>query len=284
MHAEFDLPHSQNSIKQQAKKEGGRRLKEENVDDANRPLITIITAAFNVEELILKTAESIRNQSCKTAEWIIIDGGSNDGTIDLLQKNTDVIDYWISERDGGIYDALNKGIFLAQGTYYLVLGAGDTLAPDAIEKFSQIIRADQPDLITAWVKDGDRIIPPARLRNRRYLWLGHNFFCSSHSVGTCIKLDLHARHGLYSHWYALLADGKFIGDVLRSKDIKYSHAEFLSGEFLGGGATHQRRYRSACEHFMIQMESGAHVVPQMALLFLRLIKASIDSTRSKFVA
>ncbi|MGH8615905.1 MAG: glycosyltransferase family 2 protein [Gammaproteobacteria bacterium] len=89
------------------------------------PLITIITSTFNAEGDFSFTAASIRNQKYKNIQWIVIDGGSTDSTVDLIRKNEDIIDYWLSEPDSGIYDAWNKACRHIRGEWVQFLGAGD---------------------------------------------------------------------------------------------------------------------------------------------------------------
>lgn len=111
------------------RREGGGRFRNVNVsqDPSASPLFTIITATFNAADGIYETAESIRSQTYKDFEWILIDGGSNDGTVEFLETNEDVIDYWVSEKDEGIYDAFNKGCRKAKGNWIIFLGASDRL-------------------------------------------------------------------------------------------------------------------------------------------------------------
>ena len=98
--------------------QGGLRLHgEEKHTRAGLPLITIITATYNAAQYLPRTIKSIREQTYENIEWIIIDGNSTDETIELIQQNEDVIDYWMSEPDAGIYDAWNKGISLARGEW-----------------------------------------------------------------------------------------------------------------------------------------------------------------------
>lgn len=87
--------------------------------------ITIITVVYNGVNLIEKTILSVLNQKYKHIEYIIIDGSSTDGTIDIIKKYNDKISYWISEKDNGIYDAMNKGIEIATGNGLIFLNAGD---------------------------------------------------------------------------------------------------------------------------------------------------------------
>ncbi|MFV9924546.1 MAG: glycosyltransferase [Francisella endosymbiont of Hyalomma scupense] len=80
-----------------------------------KPLITVITVVYNGEAYLEKTILSVINQTYESVEYIIIDGGSTDGTIDIIKKYESKINYWISEAYNGIYDAMNKGIKLATG-------------------------------------------------------------------------------------------------------------------------------------------------------------------------
>lgn len=93
----------------------------------SKPYISIITVVYNAEDLIEKTIQSVIDQYYDGIEFIIIDGCSNDNTINIIKKYEEHIDYWISEVDGGIYDAMNKGIDAASGRGLLFLNAGDYL-------------------------------------------------------------------------------------------------------------------------------------------------------------
>jgi glycosyltransferase involved in cell wall biosynthesis len=101
---------------------GGKRLPENSVD---RPLLTVVTVVFNGVMELESTILSVLNQKYSNAEYIIVDGGSTDGTLDILRKYEDSIDYWVSEPDRGIYDAMNKGIRHAQGEWLYFLNCGD---------------------------------------------------------------------------------------------------------------------------------------------------------------
>ncbi|MDH4944067.1 glycosyltransferase family 2 protein [Sulfurimonas sp. C5] len=90
--------------------------------------ISIITVVYNGATYLEKTIQSILNQTYDNLEYIIIDGGSIDGTIDIIKKYEDKISYWISEKDAGIYDAMNKGIDISSGDYINFLNAGDSFA------------------------------------------------------------------------------------------------------------------------------------------------------------
>ena len=89
--------------------------------------ISVVTVCYNAEKTIEATIKSVLNQSYCNVEYIIIDGGSTDGTIEIIKKYSDKVTYWISEPDNGIYDAMNKGISMALGDFILFIGSDDTI-------------------------------------------------------------------------------------------------------------------------------------------------------------
>lgn len=96
--------------------------------------ISIITINWNNAKGLERTIESVVNQTYKNIEYIVIDGNSNDGSVDVIKKYADKLTYWISEPDKGIYNAMNKGALQASGDYSLFLNSGDKLiTPQALE-------------------------------------------------------------------------------------------------------------------------------------------------------
>jgi len=91
-----------------------------------KPKLSIITVTYNCRDKLQLTLNSVFSQSFTDWEQIVIDGRSQDGTIDVIKSNQDKIAYWISEKDSGVYDAMNKGLKAARGKYVLFLNAGDT--------------------------------------------------------------------------------------------------------------------------------------------------------------
>lgn len=109
------------------KKEGGLRTQgyfKKSFED--KPLISIVTVVLNGEKYLEETIQSVLNQTYDNVEYIIVDGGSSDGTLDIIKKYEEVIDYWVSEKDKGIYDAMNKGIkIVTSNSFFMFLNCGD---------------------------------------------------------------------------------------------------------------------------------------------------------------
>lgn len=114
----------------------------------HQPSVSVITVVFNGKELIEPTIQSIINQQYRNIEYIIIDGGSTDGTCDIIKKYSDKISYWVSEKDYGIFDAMNKGVKAATGEWVMFMNCGDFFySSDALEIFfnkckGQLVDAD----------------------------------------------------------------------------------------------------------------------------------------------
>ena len=99
--------------------------------------ISVITVVFNDAKHIRETMESFFSQTWENKEYIVIDGGSNDGTAEIVKEYADQLSYWCSEKDDGIYDAMNKGIKRCTGDWINILNSGDLFAtPHALEAVS----------------------------------------------------------------------------------------------------------------------------------------------------
>ena len=110
------------------KNSGGKRCKGTSAPNGpDGPLITVVTPVFNGDKDLEASIQSVLNQEYRNIEYILIDGGSTDKTLDILRKYDDSIDYWISEPDRGIYDAMNKAVDLAHGQWVYFMGSDDAL-------------------------------------------------------------------------------------------------------------------------------------------------------------
>jgi len=116
--------------------------------DAPQPSITVVTVLFNNAAGFRTTGESVRAQTYPAIEWIVIDGGSTDGTVDQIKAWAESIAFWVSEPDRGIYDAMNKGLAHATGDYIVFLNGGDAFpAPDTLEHAAQALTGDACDML-----------------------------------------------------------------------------------------------------------------------------------------
>lgn len=123
-------------------KSGGKRLGGGTVLNSSKcPLFTVVTAVFNGAEHLESTILSVLSQRHADVEYIIIDGGSTDGTLDILRKYERSIDHWVSEPDKGVYDAFNKGCRLITGEWTIFLGAGDLLYDaNVLPSIAEVVR------------------------------------------------------------------------------------------------------------------------------------------------
>ncbi len=137
----------------------------------NKLKISVVTVSYNAAETIEETIQSVVNQTYDNIEYIIIDGGSTDGTLDIIKKYADRLAYWVSEPDNGIYDAMNKGIAVASGDYINFMNAGDKFINSKIVDLlsKQIVESD--DVIYGnWKIDdySNKIRYPRNLNNMKF--------------------------------------------------------------------------------------------------------------------
>jgi glycosyltransferase involved in cell wall biosynthesis len=131
-----------------------------------KPLVSIITVCLNAEETIRRTIESVISQSYGNLEYIIIDGGSTDGTIDIVKEYADNVNIFITEKDNGISDGFNKGIDCSSGEFIKLLNADDYMPPEFIDLtvevlqqhteaafvFGDVVRIDSDGIPTVYLK------------------------------------------------------------------------------------------------------------------------------------
>ena len=110
--------------------------------------VSIVTVSYNSAETIQDTIDSVRRQTYPNIEYIVVDGRSTDGTVDILKENEGVIDRWVSEPDDGIYDAMNKGIRMSTGKIIGILNSDDWYEPEAVETVVRVFEAyENVDLV-----------------------------------------------------------------------------------------------------------------------------------------
>ena len=154
--------------------------------------ISIITVCYNAEKEIEKTLRSVENQTFKDYEFIIVDGASKDSTIQIIQRYLNIVTCVVSEKDNGIYDAMNKGIKIASGEWIIMLNAGDVFADDSV--LENVFKINIPDDINVlysdyyhYLSDGTKIKGIVDLKNKP----SFNHQC------TIYRRKLHDLHGYY---------------------------------------------------------------------------------------
>jgi len=187
--------------------------------------LSVITINYNNREGLRKTIKSVVNQTYKDFEYIIIDGGSTDGSADVIKEYADRIDYWVSEKDGGIYNAMNKGVMAAHGEYCAFLNSGDNYCDNCVlEKvFEQNIKADIAigSLLTSKYKITEA---PIEVTMATFLYGTVNH------PSSFIRKTLLIEHP-YIEQYKISADREFFLWALINKSATYSKLPILVAEF-----------------------------------------------------
>ena len=193
---------------------GGRELRGRHASGGGAPdappLISVITVVRNAAGTVRRAIESVTAAGC-AVEYIVVDGGSTDGTLDILREHDAEIDVWFSEPDSGIYDAMNKGIALARGEWIALLNADDWYLDGALAAVAAA--ASEQDgagvLYGAIVhrQDGQRdaqYFPPGALR------ISHFHTMPLAHASSFVRRSVYARLGLYRADFRLAGDYEFM--------------------------------------------------------------------------
>ncbi len=231
--------------------EGGNRLKnQKNVYNNNNPLISIITVSYNGEKYLEETFKSVFSQTNNNYEYIVVDGGSSDSTINIIKKYESKIDYWISEKDLGIYDAFNKGMQLCKGEYIGFINSDDIYEKNTLEILIKYIKSNSNlDFIFGSVKKHWGILHGYRPWKIFFSW----GFYSSHSTGFFIKRVSAKKVGLYNLKYKYSSDYDYFFRMIvkyKMKGIATKKKE-LFGTFRRGGYSSQINFY---DHFMEEIK------------------------------
>jgi len=189
---------------------GGKRTK----DKYNRKdyFFSIITVVLNNVNFIEETIKSVINQGIDV-EYILIDGGSTDGTLDIIKKYDNHIDLWISDKDFGIYDAMNKGIKYSSGKYLGIINSGDLYNSNALSTIkSYFTKHEKLDFIFGTVQK--KILKSGFKKNKIY-W-SFDFY-PSHSSGFFISSRVQKKLGLYNVNFKLSADHDLFFRLIKNK-------------------------------------------------------------------
>jgi len=197
---------------------GGNWLKGKfKTSSKKKPLISIIIVTLNSQKYLDQTLKSIFNQRYKNYELIIVDGKSKDKTLSIVKKHEKKIDYWVSEKDRGIYDAFNKGINFARGEYLGFVNSDDILTRNAIYYLVKYHNSKKFDFIFGAVKKHWGILHGYKKWKVKFSW----GFYSSHSTGFFIKKKAAEKVGKYKlkfkhhadwdYFYRMIVKKKLIG-------------------------------------------------------------------------
>lgn len=220
------------------------------------PLVSIITVTYNAESLLEETMQSVFNQTYRKIEYILIDGLSSDGTLDIIRRHKDRISLWKSEKDHGIYDAMNKGISLAKGELIGMINAGDTYEKDAVESVVEAYLA-HPDCgifhgNMNYLDAAGNLIktkyPEIHLEN---LYKG----MSLHHPTFFVTKNIYATNGLYDTNYKVSADFDF---ALRNyiKGTRFFYINKVISNFRLGGFSMNNNIKGMYESRDILLNNG----------------------------
>lgn len=187
--------------------------------------LTILTVNFNDKDGLIKTIESVKSQKFTDFEFIVIDGGSSDGSAEIL-KEYPIITKWVSEKDNGIYHAMNKGIKMAGGDYLLFLNSGDHLYDkDTIQKVVNKIDGSKDlyygDAVFKRNNTDEIVTYPDELS---FYFFTHNSLCHQASF---IKRTLFEEIFYYNEELKIISDWEFMVYAVCLKNISYKHLDII---------------------------------------------------------
>lgn len=190
-------------------------------------VVSVITICYNAVSEIEKTILSVINQTYPGVEYIVIDGGSTDGTVEIIQKYSHHLSFWVSEPDHGIYDAMNKGIGHATGEWIHFLNAGDVYHDhNVLEHFIPKISA------TTAIAYGDTLYVfsiASKVRKALPLSKMDEFMPIGHPA-TFVRSDYHKQH-LFDTTYKSSGDYKFFYDAYYRDKAEFQYIPYVVADF-----------------------------------------------------
>lgn len=194
--------------------------------------LSIITVNLNNKAGLQKTIDSVISQTFKDFEWIVIDGGSTDGSKELIEKYSEYISYWVSEPDKGIYNAMNKGVRVAQGEYLQFLNSGDSLYSH--DTLSLIFNSNPTkDIILGNIISDGKILKG--IGSRKSISLLDFYYSSVLHPGSYCKRVLFERYGYFDETLLICSDWKFfiVTIILHNASVRYIDKTLVNFDSLG---------------------------------------------------
>ena len=202
--------------------------------------LSIITVCFNNKEGLIDTIQSIKKQSYRDFEFIIIDGGSTDGTLEIITQYKSLFSYWVSEKDNGIYHAMNKGIIQAKGDYCLFLNSGDYLVDENVLSNVFSVCYDEDILY-------GNIIKVKGKRKRVITYSEHLTFSDFyrkepviHHQAAFINRELFSEFGFYRQDTHIIADWIFFFDSILKGNVSTKYINEIISIFDATGISNQK--------------------------------------------
>jgi len=199
------------------------------------PEFSIIIAVFNGAKFLESTLQSVFNQTYPDYELIVIDGGSRDGTLEVIKKYEENISYWVTESDQGIYDAWNKGIAKSRGRWIAFLGAGDEYHKDALLTYSQFI-SDAPHAYFDYISSKVALTfrgAVLKIFGIKWRWSQFKSAMLVAHVGSIHHSSLYERFGVYDKSYKIVGDYEFL---LRPRDqLRAGYINVVTANMSAGG-------------------------------------------------
>lgn len=186
---------------------------------------SIITINFNNKDGIIHTMDSVLRQTYKDTEYIVIDGGSTDGSVDVIKRYSDSISYWVSEKDNGIYHAMNKGIAVAKGEYCIFMNSGDCFHSSDV---LNAIATYKEDIICGKMIKGESISPSGH--HKQTISLVDLMRASLPHQAMLIKRELLVKHP-YDENYRILSDWKFCIEALVFDNCSFRNIDVIIADY-----------------------------------------------------
>ena len=241
-------------------------------------MISVIIATYNAQSCLQKTLDSLKSQTNKDFELIIVDGKSKDETIDIIKANTDIVNKFIYEADKGIYDAWNKGIKISKGKWICFIGAGDTLVPEAFEKYNNL-QHDEYDYISAKINRIDEKGNYLSTIGRPWIWKEFISAMLIAHVGSLHSRKMFNEIGYFDLKYKISADYELL--LRRGDQLKYAFLDFTIGSMPIGGASYS--IASLKEAAKAKYFTGKVKLLNVVVIFLKqLFLFKTDIIRNKF--
>lgn len=205
--------------------------------------ISIITVNYNDKAGLEKTLRSVTSQTLKDFEYVVIDGGSNDGSKELIESYTDKIDYWISEPDKGVYSAMNKGIKAANGEFVLFMNGGDLFYDTQVLENVEKMLVSEYDIFYG---DNFKVKDNAKRKKTYPEQLSFSFFYTSslNHQSTFIRRKLFFDHFLYKENYKIVADWDFFIYTICKQNVPYKYLNCTISEYDFTGISSSEKSRN----------------------------------------